>query len=104
MRTKPYIENGPGLDEEGYSPEEPEENTDRKFLLGFVLALTLWFISSQIVFALRHPWLTDTERLLYIEEALMFVTVEKEVDPALINWNEYYYNIEAGITEDIYEA
>lgn len=35
-----------------------------------------WLILSQIVFAFRHPWATDTERLVYFPTALVFGKVD----------------------------
>ena len=31
---------------------------------------------SQMVFAFRHPWATDTERFLYFGRAMVFGTVD----------------------------
>ena len=38
---------------------------------GFVYAMT-----AGVTFALRHPWMTDTQRMLHTWEALTFRTVE----------------------------
>jgi len=40
-------------------------------ILGFIYVL-----SAAVVFDLRHPWMTDTEKLVYGPEALTFQTVE----------------------------
>lgn len=40
-------------------------------------ALVGWLIISQVIFAIRHPWLTDTERLLNFHNAVLFHTVDR---------------------------
>ncbi len=37
-----------------------------------LLFIVLYVIISYEVFAFRHPWATNTERLLYTKEALTF--------------------------------
>lgn len=37
--------------------------------------ILVWFIAAHIVFALRHSWMTDTERLYYTRSAMMFKQV-----------------------------
>lgn len=37
--------------------------------------LIFWLVISNIVFAFRHPWATDIERLLYTKSALLFKKV-----------------------------
>lgn len=38
--------------------------------------LTAYFLIAFIVFGFRHPWMTDTQRLLFTHRALMFDTVD----------------------------
>lgn len=40
------------------------------------IALCVYLIVANAAFALRHPWMTDTERFLYIGRALTFGRVE----------------------------
>lgn len=40
-----------------------------------VIVFVLWFFVANIVFAVRHPWATDTERLICIKEVLLFEKV-----------------------------
>lgn len=39
---------------------------------GICLFLIIWVVVAEIVFAVRHPWATDTERLLRIVDAMAF--------------------------------
>lgn len=38
----------------------------------FLFALVAWFFVAQMVFALRHPWATSTERIIYIGKVMTF--------------------------------
>jgi hypothetical protein len=38
-------------------------------VLGIVLILWIWL--SSVIFGLRHPWATSTEKFLYIKEAIL---------------------------------
>jgi hypothetical protein len=50
-------------------------------ILGFVYVLV-----AAVVFDLRHPWMTDTEKTVYGARALTFQTVEySEARPREIN-------------------
>ena len=55
---------------------------EKERLLGMlwrVCALaTLWVAVAGTVFALRHPWATQTERVLYTVEALTFQRVDRD--------------------------
>lgn len=41
-----------------------------------LMALMAWMVVASSVFAFRHPWATDTERFLYMWQALTFQKVE----------------------------
>lgn len=41
-------------------------------------ALLAWLAVGHIVFAIRHPWATDTERFFRTPSALMFESLEEE--------------------------
>jgi len=41
-----------------------------------MVAVLLYVLVAQMVFAFRHPWATDTERFLYFGRALAFGTVD----------------------------
>jgi hypothetical protein len=43
-----------------------------KILIAIVIIITVWFAIAQITFALRHPKMTDTERLLRLDDAIFF--------------------------------
>lgn len=34
--------------------------------------LIAWFMVANVVFAFRHPWATQTERLIHIADAVLF--------------------------------
>lgn len=40
-------------------------------LLTLAAAALLWLVLSSAIFAFRHPWATDTERLIHIPDALV---------------------------------
>jgi len=40
-----------------------------------MVAVLLYVLVAQMIFAFRHPWATDTERFLYFGRALAFGTV-----------------------------
>lgn len=42
-----------------------------------VMVLCLYLITASWLFALRHPWMTDTERFLNTHKALTFQRVYK---------------------------
>lgn len=46
------------------------------FYLG--LALVLYLVLSGMVFAFRHPWMSDTERFLHMREVLTWQRVPRE--------------------------
>jgi TRAP-type C4-dicarboxylate transport system permease small subunit len=41
-------------------------------LMALMFAAVFWLIVATAVFAFRHPWATDTERLIYLPEAMRF--------------------------------
>lgn len=43
---------------------------------GALLALFVYILVAQSVFAFRHPWATDTERFLYFGRAMVFGKVD----------------------------
>lgn len=43
---------------------------DRLLALGFLLLC--WMLVAEGVFAIRHPWATDTERFIHTFDALTF--------------------------------
>lgn len=45
-------------------------------MLSLALAPPLYVILASTVFAIRHPWMTDTERFLYLYRAMTWQTVE----------------------------
>ena len=47
-----------------------------ELLIWALLALLGYVFVAQSVFALRHPWATDTERFLYFGRALVFGKVD----------------------------
>lgn len=47
-----------------------------ELLVWALLALFGYVLIAQSVFAFRHPWATDTERLLYFGRALGFGKVD----------------------------
>lgn len=42
-----------------------------------VYLLAIWLGVSSVIFALRHPWMTDTQRLLQLHRAILLQTVEQ---------------------------
>ena len=40
--------------------------------IGIGIVVWGWFIISHLLFAFKHPWATETERLVYMVEALTF--------------------------------
>lgn len=42
------------------------------------VALVFYVVIAEVVFAFRHPWMTDTERFLNTPAALTFATVKQE--------------------------
>lgn len=40
-----------------------------------VILLVIWIVIAEIVFSIRHPWATDTERFLHTIDALLFKEV-----------------------------
>lgn len=45
-------------------------------LLALVLMPLLYVMFASVVFSLRHPWMTDTERFLYFYRAMTWQTVD----------------------------
>ena len=45
-------------------------------LTGAMVALLVYVLVAQSVFAFRHPWATDTERFLYFGRAMVFGKVD----------------------------
>ena len=43
-----------------------------EFLPATVVIFFVYLLISNLVFAFRHPWATDIERLIHIGDALMF--------------------------------
>ena len=48
----------------------------KEYLVYSLVAFVLWVFISQVVFGLRHPWITDTERMLHFVDAMAFSSVE----------------------------
>jgi len=47
-----------------------------------LVAAALYVLASSVTFSLRHPWLTETEKLLSIHKVVTWGTVERpEVQP-----------------------
>jgi hypothetical protein len=44
----------------------------KHFRFVIICILVAWLVVAEIVFAVRHPWATDTERLIHIWDALTF--------------------------------
>lgn len=44
--------------------------------LPVALAAALYVVVATVTFALRHPWMTDTERTIYFPRALVFGSVD----------------------------
>lgn len=56
-----------------------EKTIGQRLAENFVLILLVFVayaLIAQIVFSFRHPWMTDTERLLNFHKALLFQRVE----------------------------
>jgi hypothetical protein len=51
-------------------------------VLAVALVASLYFVTAMTVFGVRHPWLTDTQRLLLIGKALTFDTVPPPAEAA----------------------
>ena len=51
----------------------------KETLIGWLICAAIiafvWFMISAIIFAFRHPWMTDMERLLHTPEAFMLKMV-----------------------------
>lgn len=47
-----------------------------EILIGAMVALLVYVLVAQSVFAFRHPWATDTERFLYFGRAMVFGKVD----------------------------
>lgn len=47
-----------------------------EMLTGAMVALLVYVLVAQSVFAFRHPWATDTERFLYFGRAMVFGKVD----------------------------
>ena len=45
-------------------------------MAALALAAVFWLIVATAVFAFRHPWATDTERLIYLPEAMRFERIK----------------------------
>jgi hypothetical protein len=57
--------------------------THRQELFSSVaLALVLWLFISGLVFTFRHPWLTDTQRIFHIWDAMTFQRLSEPVKDA----------------------
>lgn len=41
-------------------------------LWALLIILILWSVVGEMVLAFRHPWMTETERILHYPDALMF--------------------------------
>lgn len=44
-------------------------------MLVTIILVLAYFIVANLVFALRHPWATETERFMYMDSALKFERV-----------------------------
>lgn len=43
-----------------------------------LILVTVYYCIAQLTFALRHPWMTSTERFLHQKEAITFQTVPRK--------------------------
>jgi hypothetical protein len=43
-----------------------------------LLLLAVYYVIAQATFAMRHPWMTDTERFQRQKEAITFQTVPRK--------------------------
>jgi hypothetical protein len=49
-------------------------------IIYLVVIVTIYVATASLVFAARHPWATDMERLIHMNDALLFKKVSyKEV-------------------------
>lgn len=53
-----------------------KQTTKDKLLIATILAATVYLVLAVATFALRHPWMTKTEQLIYIGRMLTFGTVD----------------------------
>jgi hypothetical protein len=44
--------------------------------MAIMFAAVFWLIVATAVFAFRHPWATDTERIIYLPEAMRFERIK----------------------------
>ena len=51
----------------------------RRLLVVAGYAVALWAVLAGVVFAFRHPWATDTQRLTHIVDALLFRSVPHQI-------------------------
>ena len=47
-------------------------------VLTVLTLIVAWFLVAEIVFAFRHPWATDTQRLVHTPDALLFRKIPRE--------------------------
>ena len=45
-------------------------------MAALALAAGFWLVVATAVFAFRHPWATDTERFIYLPEAMRFERIK----------------------------
>lgn len=55
---------------------KPRARPARPWLALVVLIVSLYALLCCVVFGLRHPWMTETERFLHFPEALTWDTVD----------------------------
>lgn len=46
-------------------------------LVSVLMGVAVWMGIGVVVMAFRHPWMTDTQRVLHMREALLFQKVER---------------------------
>jgi hypothetical protein len=51
------------------------------YIVAAMMALGAWMTVGHFVFALRHPWATETQRFLHTADALLFRSVEPPKPP-----------------------
>lgn len=48
----------------------------RDLITAIICIIGFWFFLAMVTFALRHPDMTDTERLIHFKEAMFFERVK----------------------------
>jgi hypothetical protein len=52
------------------------KKTIQSIFVWLIVILVVWIFISQVVFSLRHPWATDTEKFLHFFDAMAFKKIE----------------------------